>query len=49
MAEARNCGTLTGLRVVELAGMGPVPHAAMLLGDLGAEVVRVERDRKSVV
>ena len=32
----------TGLRVVELAGIGPVPHAAMLLGDLGADVVRVE-------
>jgi alpha-methylacyl-CoA racemase len=36
-------GPLTGLRVVELAGIGPVPHAAMLLGDLGADVVRVER------
>ncbi|WP_227999054.1 CaiB/BaiF CoA transferase family protein [Nocardia australiensis] len=34
---------LTGLRVVELAGIGPSPHAAMLLADLGAEVVRVER------
>ena len=36
-------GPLTGLRVVELAGIGPVPHAAMVLGDLGADVVRVER------
>jgi alpha-methylacyl-CoA racemase len=36
-------GPLTGLRVVELAGMGPAPHAAMLLADLGADVVRVER------
>ncbi|MGH3259013.1 MAG: CaiB/BaiF CoA transferase family protein, partial [Streptosporangiaceae bacterium] len=36
-------GPLTGLRVVELAAIGPVPHAAMLLGDLGADVVRVER------
>src|ERR1039457_120689 len=36
-------GPLTGLRVVELAGLGPVPHAAMVLGDLGADVVRVER------
>ncbi|PPJ14950.1 carnitine dehydratase [Nocardia nova] len=34
---------LTGLRVVELAGIGPSPHAAMLLADLGADVVRVER------
>jgi alpha-methylacyl-CoA racemase len=36
-------GPLTGLRVVELGGIGPVPHAAMILGDLGADVVRVER------
>lgn len=36
-------GPLDGLRVVELAGIGPGPHAAMILGDLGAEVVRVER------
>jgi len=36
-------GPLTGLRVVELAGIGPGPHAAMILGDLGADVVRVDR------
>ena len=36
-------GPLVGLRVVELAGIGPSPHAAMLLADLGADVVRVER------
>ncbi|MEU1275534.1 CaiB/BaiF CoA-transferase family protein [Streptomyces sp. NPDC005799] len=36
-------GPLTGLRVVELAGIGPGPHAAMVLADLGADVVRVER------
>lgn len=36
-------GPLHGLRVVELAGIGPGPHAAMILGDLGAEVVRVDR------
>ena len=36
-------GPLTGLRVVELAGLGPGPHAAMVLADLGAEVVRVDR------
>ncbi|MGI9161468.1 MAG: CaiB/BaiF CoA transferase family protein [Mycobacterium sp.] len=36
-------GPLQGLRVVELAGIGPGPHAAMILGDLGADVVRVER------
>ncbi|HVV12211.1 CaiB/BaiF CoA-transferase family protein [Amycolatopsis sp.] len=36
-------GPLEGLRVVELAGIGPGPHAAMVLADLGADVVRVER------
>lgn len=39
-------GPLAGLRVIELAGIGPGPHAAMILGDLGAEVVRVERPAK---
>lgn len=39
-------GPLAGLRVIELAGIGPGPHAAMILGDLGAEVVRVERPPK---
>jgi alpha-methylacyl-CoA racemase len=34
---------LTGLKVVELAGIGPGPHAAMVFADLGADVVRVER------
>src|SRR5688500_16351709 len=36
-------GPLKGVRVVELAGIGPGPHAAMLLADLGADVIRVER------
>jgi alpha-methylacyl-CoA racemase len=36
-------GPLSGLRVVELEGIGPVPHAAMVLADLGADVVRVGR------
>ncbi len=39
-------GPLQGLRVVELAGIGPGPHAAMILGDLGADVVRIERPQK---
>jgi alpha-methylacyl-CoA racemase len=34
---------LSGLRVLELGGIGPGPHAAMLLGDLGADGVRIER------
>jgi alpha-methylacyl-CoA racemase len=36
-------GPLVGVRVVELAGIGPAPHACMVLADLGADVVRVER------
>ncbi|WP_079023508.1 CaiB/BaiF CoA transferase family protein [Streptomyces odonnellii] len=36
-------GPLSGVRVVELAGIGPGPFAAMTLADLGADVVRVDR------
>jgi acetyl-CoA C-acetyltransferase len=36
-------GPLTGLRIVELAGIGPAPFAAMMLADHGAEVIRIER------
>lgn len=36
-------GPLAGIKVVELAGIGPGPHAALLLADLGADVVRVQR------
>ena len=36
-------GPLHGVRVVELAGIGPGPFAAMVLSDLGADVVRVDR------
>jgi alpha-methylacyl-CoA racemase len=36
-------GPLHELRVIELAGLGPAPHAAMILADLGADVVRVDR------
>lgn len=36
-------GPLAGVRVVEVAGIGPGPFCAMLLADLGAEVVRVDR------
>ncbi len=38
-------GPLHGLRVIELAGIGPGPFAAMLLGDLGADVIRIDRVR----
>jgi alpha-methylacyl-CoA racemase len=36
-------GPLAGVRVIELAGLGPGPHCGMLLADLGAEVIRVDR------
>jgi alpha-methylacyl-CoA racemase len=36
-------GPLHGVRVVELVGLGPGPFAAMLLADLGADVIRVDR------
>jgi len=36
-------GPLHGLKIIELAGIGPGPHAAMILSDLGAEIVRVVR------
>ena len=41
--EQERQGPLAGLRVVELAGLGPGPFCAMVLADLGAEVVRVDR------
>ena len=34
-------GPLTGFKVIELAGIGPGPMCAMLLADMGAEVIRV--------
>ena len=36
-------GPLKGTRIVEIAGIGPVPYAGMLLADLGAEVIRIDR------
>ena len=36
-------GPLTGIKVIEIAGIGPGPFCGMLLSDMGAEVVRVER------
>jgi alpha-methylacyl-CoA racemase len=36
-------GPLDGVRVLEFAGLGPVPFAVMMLADMGAEVVRVDR------
>lgn len=36
-------GPLTGLRIIEMAGIGPAPFAAMLFADMGAEVIRIDR------
>jgi len=36
-------GPLQGVKVIEIAGIGPGPFAAMMLADMGAEVVRVDR------
>ena len=41
--EGAFAGPLRGLRVLEFAGLGPAPFACMLLADMGAEVVRVDR------
>ena len=40
-------GPLEGYKVLELAGIGPGPMAAMLLADMGAEVLRVERKEEA--
>ncbi len=42
MAQA-SAGPLDGVRVVEFASIGPGPHCTMLLADLGAEVLRIDR------
>jgi alpha-methylacyl-CoA racemase len=42
-ALGQGSGPLAGVTVVELAGIGPGPHACMLLADLGADVIRVDR------
>ena len=43
MELGQGTGPLRGLRVVELAGIGPGPHACMILADLGADVIRIDR------
>jgi alpha-methylacyl-CoA racemase len=42
-------GPLNGLTIVELAGIGPGPMAAMMLGDMGADVIRVDRPKPGPV
>lgn len=43
MHETTTSGPLSGITVLELAGIGPGPYAAMLLAELGARVIRVQR------
>ena len=41
--RSRRTGPLASLRLVEFAGIGPAPFAAMLLADMGADIVRIDR------
>lgn len=43
MTDGAAGGPLSGIRVVEIAGLGPTPFAAMTLADMGAEVIRIDR------
>jgi len=46
MSDARQ-GPLAGLKVVEMAGIGPAPFACMMLADMGADVIRIDRPAPS--
>jgi alpha-methylacyl-CoA racemase len=43
MAEGTRTGPLSGIKIIELAGIGPAPFTCMMLADAGAEVLRLER------
>ena len=43
LPEKSMAGPLEGLKVVEMAGLGPAPFCAMMLADMGAQVIRIER------
>lgn len=43
MQDTEKNGPLAGIKVIEMAALGPVPFSGMLLADLGAEVIRIER------
>ena len=36
-------GPLSGIKIIEFAGLGPTPFAAMTLADMGANVLRIQR------
>ncbi len=43
MSRSSHKGPLSGLRIVEISGLGPTPFTAMLLADMGADVLRIAR------
>jgi alpha-methylacyl-CoA racemase len=43
MAQSLRTGPLNGIKIIELAGLGPAPYASMMLADAGAQVIRLER------
>jgi alpha-methylacyl-CoA racemase len=43
LSAAGKTGPLAGLKVIEMAGLGPVPLAGLMLSEMGAEVLRIER------
>ena len=42
-ASTEKTGPLAGLKMIEMAGLGPVPLAALMLSEMGADVLRIER------
>ncbi|ESY71318.1 CoA transferase [Mesorhizobium sp. M0051] len=46
-SAAGKTGPLVGLKVIEMAGLGPVPLAGLMLSEMGAEVLRIEREGTS--
>lgn len=42
-SQGQNTGPLSGMRVLEFAGIGPAPFAGMMLADMGAELILIER------
>ena len=42
-------GPLSGIKIIELAGIGPSPYACMLLADAGADILRFERTSGAMV
>ena len=40
-------GPLEGVRIIELAGLGPAPFAGMMLSDAGADIIRIDRSERA--